>query len=221
LLKAALFDVDGTLIDSVDLHAMAWQEAFSKFGHEVTFADVRRQIGKGGDKLIPVFLARAAQADHGKELDSWRSQHFKTKYLPLVRPFSAVPQLLQRARREGLKIAIVSSAKKSELQNYLEIAGINELVDVTTSSDDVDESKPAPDAFLVSLDKLGLTGDEAIAIGDAPYDAEAAGKAKIRSIGVLSGGFTEDDLRRAGCTDIYPGPAALLSCFDHSPLGSR
>jgi phosphoglycolate phosphatase-like HAD superfamily hydrolase len=68
---------------------------------------------------------------------------------------------------------------------------------------------------------LGLTGDEAIAIGDAPYDAEAAGKAKIRSIGVLSGGFTEDDLRRAGCTDIYPGPAALLSCFDNSPLGSR
>jgi HAD superfamily hydrolase (TIGR01509 family) len=221
LLKAALFDIDGTLIDSVDLHAMAWQEAFSKFGHAVTLAEVRRQIGKGGDKLIPVFLPRTAQADHGKELEAWRSRRFKTEYLPLVRPFSAVPRLLQRARHEGLKIAIVSSAKKDELGTYLKIAGIAELVDVTTSSDDVDESKPAPDAFVVTLHKLGLRGDEAIAIGDTPYDAEAAMKAQIRAVGVLSGGFAEDDLRRAGCTDIYPGPAALLSCFDHSPLGSR
>ena len=221
MLKAALFDIDGTLIDSVDLHAMAWQEAFSKFGHEVAFADVRRQIGKGGDKLIPVFLSRAAQADHGKELEVWRGQRFKTEYLPLVRPFSAVPRLLQRTRREGLKIAVVSSAKKDELGTYLKIAGIAELVDVTTSSDDVDESKPAPDAFEVALDRLGLTGDQAIAIGDTPYDAEAAGKAKIRTLGVLSGGFAEADLRRAGCIDIYPGPAALLSCFDDSPLKSR
>ena len=221
MLKAALIDIDGTLIDSVDLHALAWQDAFAEFGHEVSFAEIRSQIGKGGDKLIPVFLSRPAQADHGTELDSWRSRHFKAEYLPLVRPFSGVPQLFKRVRREGLKIAIVSSAKKAELDSYLKIAGVTELVDATTSSDDVDESKPAPDAFEAALDKLGLRADEAIAIGDTPYDAQAAGKATIRTLGVLSGGFAEADLRRSGCTDIYPGPAALLACFEHSALKRR
>ena len=218
MLKAALFDIDGTLIDSVDLHAKAWQEALAKFGHEVGFAEVRRQIGKGGDKLIPVFLSQPEQADHGKELEACRSRRFETAYLPLVRPFSAVPQLLQRVRQAGLKIAIVSSAKKAELDTYLDIAEAADLVDVTTSSDDVEQSKPALDAFLVALARLGVAADEAIAIGDTPYDAAAAGKARIRTVGVLSGGFTEADLRQAGCIDIYPGPAALLACFDNSPL---
>jgi HAD superfamily hydrolase (TIGR01549 family) len=221
LLKAVLFDIDGTLIDSVDFHAKAWQEAFSKFGHEVKLTDVRRQIGKGGDKLIPVFLSREAQADHGRELEEWRGQRFKTEYLPRVKPFSAVPELFERVRREGLKAAIVSSAKKNELDIYLRIAGIAALVDATTSSDDVDQSKPAPDAFVVALDKLGLRSEEAIAVGDTPYDAEAAGKAKIPALGFLSGGFAEVDLRNAGCIEIYPGPAALLMGFDQSPLTSR
>jgi len=86
--KAAIFDLDGTLLDSVDLHALAWQEAMLKFGHDVGFEQMRGQIGKGGDKLIPVFLSADEQLDHGKELEEWRSNRFKTEYLPLVRPFS-------------------------------------------------------------------------------------------------------------------------------------
>src|ERR1700761_4630262 len=104
--KAAIFDVDGTLLDSVDLHALAWHEAMVKFGHGVTFDQARSQIGKGGDKLIPTFLSAEEQEDHGKELDEWRSQHFKSRYLPLVRPFSAVPDLLRCVRESGGKIAI-------------------------------------------------------------------------------------------------------------------
>src|ERR1700761_2726957 len=96
--KAAIFDIDGSLLDSVDLHAIAWQEALSEFGHEVSFEHVRRQIGKGGDKLIPVFLSDSDQRDHGKELEAWRGNRFKTKYLELVRPFSAVPELLRHVR---------------------------------------------------------------------------------------------------------------------------
>jgi phosphoglycolate phosphatase-like HAD superfamily hydrolase len=96
--KAAIFDLDGTLLDSVDLHAIAWQEALLKFGHDVSFEQARSQIGKGGDKLIPVFLSADEQRDHGKELEEWRGNRFKTEYLPLVRPFSAVPDLLQRVR---------------------------------------------------------------------------------------------------------------------------
>jgi HAD superfamily hydrolase (TIGR01549 family) len=219
MIKAAIFDVDGTLIDSVDLHALAWQDALRKFGHDVSFEDVRGQIGKGGDKLIPVFLSDYEQREFGEEMEAWRSAHFKATYLPLVRPFSAVPDLLRRLRDIGLRVAVASSAKKDELHRYLEIARIIDLVEVTTSSDDVEESKPAPDIFEVALEKLKLVGAEAIAIGDTPYDAEAAGKAGVVTIGVLCGGFAESTLRRAGCTEIYPGPAALFARLSESIFG--
>jgi HAD superfamily hydrolase (TIGR01549 family) len=218
LTKAAIFDVDGTLLDSVDLHALSWHEAMVKFGHDVSFEQARGQIGKGGDKLVPHFLSEEAQRDHGNEMEEWRSNRFKSQYLSMVRPFSAVPDLLRRVKDAGVRIAVASSAKKDELSKYLEIAGIGDLVDVTTSSDDVQESKPAPDIFEAVLNKLGVEGHEAVAIGDTPYDAEAARKAKIAIVGVLCGGFTESSLRQAGCVQIYPGPAALLACFGDSLL---
>jgi HAD superfamily hydrolase (TIGR01549 family) len=175
--RAAIFDLDGTLLDSVDLHAIAWHEAMVEFGHDVSFEQARSQIGKGGDKLIPVFLSADEQRDHGKEMEEWRGNRFKTEYLPLVRSFSAVPDLLRRVRDAGVQIAIASSAKRDELDNYLDIARISDLVDLKTSSDDVEESKPAPDIFEIVLKKLKIEGGDAVAVGDTPYDAAAARKA--------------------------------------------
>ena len=216
--RAAIFDIDGTLVDSVDLHALSWHEAFAEFGHQVTFEQARSQIGKGGDQLLPMFLSDAEVGSQGEDIEAFRGELFKSKYLPMVRPFSAVPELLRRVRDAGLKVAAASSAKKEELEAYLELVGITGLVDVSTSSEDAEHSKPAPDIFQVALKKLGLDGGDAVAIGDTPYDAQAAGKAGIATIGMLSGGFTEDDLRRGGCIAVYPGPGALLACFDASPL---
>lgn len=218
MIRAAIFDMDGTLVDSVDLHALAWQEAFAAFGHRVSFAQARGQIGKGGDKLIPVFLSSSEAEDHGEALKAWREKRFKSEYLGQIRPFSSVPDLFRRARDHGIKTAVASSAKKAELEMYLKIAGIEELVDIAVSSEDAEESKPAPDIFQAALQRLDLPAGDAIAIGDAPYDAQAAGKTGIQTIGFLSGGFNETDLRDAGCIAIYPGPGSLLACFDSSPL---
>ena len=165
-----------------------------------------------------MFLSEVEERDHGAEMEEWRGKLFRSKYLPLVRPFSAVPELLRRVREAGLQLAVASSAKKSELEVYLEIAGIKDLVDIATSSEDAEQSKPAPDIFQVALKKLGIEGPEAVAIGDTPYDAEAAGKAGIPTIGMLCGGFTEAALREGGCVAVYPGPGALLACFDASPM---
>src|SRR3979411_1423368 len=156
--QAAIFDVDGTLVDSVDLHASAWQEALVKFGHNVTFEQARSQIGKGGDQLIPVFLSEAEQKDHGEEMEEWRGKLFKSKYLPLVRPFSAVPELLRRVHQAGLKGAVASSSQASERDVYLWIACITELLDVATSSEATEQSKPAPDIVQMALKKLGIQG---------------------------------------------------------------
>lgn len=218
--NAAIFDVDGTLIDSVDFHASAWLETFEHFGHPATFEQCRSQIGKGGDQLIPMFLSEAEQRDHGTEMEKWRGRLFKSKYLPLVRPFSAVPELLRRVHAAGLKVAVASSAKSGELDTYLEIAGIRDLVDVAVSSDDAERSKPAPDIFQAALKKLNMHGSRAVAVGDTPYDAQAAAGAGIAAIGMLCGGFAEAELRQAGCVAVYAGPATLLACFRNSPLAS-
>ncbi|HEV7905641.1 MAG TPA: HAD family hydrolase [Pyrinomonadaceae bacterium] len=219
MLKAIIFDIDGTLVDSVDLHARAWQESFRKFGREVAFEKVRHQIGKGGDQLLPVFFSEAELERFGEELEKYRGELFKREYLSQVRPFPQVRELFERIRHDGTRIALASSAKKDELKTYKEIARITDLVEEETSADDADKSKPHPDIFEAALDSLGdVRADEAIVIGDTPYDAEAAGKIKLRTIGVLCGGFPETELRAAGCTDIFRDPADLLARYDASPL---
>ena len=218
MLQAVIFDVDGTLVDSVDLHALAWQEALGHFGHPVGFEEIRGQIGKGGDQLLPVFLDEAQRKDYGEDLEAWRGSRFKERYLSMVRPFAGVPELLGRVRRAGLRVAVASSAKGEELSTYLDIAGVASLVDERTSSEDAARSKPAPDIFAASLNALSVAAAEAVAVGDTPYDALAAGKLGLRTIGVLSGCFPEADLREAGCVAVYPGPAAMLACFDALPL---
>lgn len=217
--KAVIFDVDGTLVDSVDLHAQAWQDAFQDFGHAFDFQTIRSQIGKGGDQLMPFFLSKQILDQQGEALEKHRSDVFKAKYLPQVIGFAGVRDLFQRLRKDNKTIALASSCKGDELENYKRIAGIDDLVETHTSSEDAEKSKPHPDIFEAAMRRLpGIRTQDVIVIGDTPYDATAAKQAGIKTIGVLSGGFAKDDLRRAGCIAIYEDPADLLKNYQTSPL---
>ena len=215
MIKALIFDVDGTLVDSVAIHATAWEEAFAEFGHAVPFEDIRGQIGKGGDELMPVFLSEDEIAAHGDRLKARRSDILTNKYLPRIEAFPQVRALFERLRADGFTIALASSAKGEEVRVYKERADIADLVETETSSDDAARSKPHGDIFQAALDRLpGIDPAEAVAVGDTPYDAQAAGKVGMRTIGVLGGGFPEALLRDAGCFAIYRDPADMLARYD-------
>ena len=217
--KAIIFDVDGTLVDSVDLHARAWQDAFLAFGHEIAFTELRSQIGKGGDQLMPEFLSKDELDERGEALNERRAEILKERYLGRIKPFPEVRALFERIRRDGTRIILASSAKQDELSVYKKVADIADLVDAETSSDDAEKSKPHPDIFQAALKTIpGLQATDVLVIGDTPYDAEAAGKAGLRSIGVLCGGFEEASLREAGCIAIFADPADLLARYDGSLL---
>jgi HAD superfamily hydrolase (TIGR01509 family) len=222
MVKAVIFDIDGTLVDSVDLHARAWQEAFAHFGKTIEYEAVRSQIGKGGDQLIPVFLSREEQERFGEELEDYRGRLFKSKYLSQVKAFPRVRELVQRVKDDGKQIALASSAKEDEVEVYKRIAHIEDLVEQQTSSDDAEKSKPHPDIFEAALQRLqDVQPEEAVVIGDSPYDAIAAKKLNMPSVGVLSGGFREEDLRAAGYSQIYRDCADLLDNYERSMIAEK
>jgi HAD superfamily hydrolase (TIGR01509 family) len=222
VIKAVIFDVDGTLVDSNDLHVQAWQEALKSYGKEIAFDDVHRQIGKGGDQLMPVFCSPEELDRFGSELEQCRNDLFAADYLPKVKPFPKVRELFERIKADGLQTALASSAKEAEVEEHKENLGIKNLVEAATSADDVERSKPHPDIFQTALSGIkNIKPDEAIVVGDSPYDVIAASRAGMRTIGLLSGGFTEEDLRSAGAAEIYKDVADLLEHYDESLLAGK
>lgn len=216
-MKAVIFDIDGTLIDSVDLHAEAWKKAFAHFGYNIAFDAIRSQIGKGGDQLMPVFLSKDELESEGEDLERFRGELFRMGYLPEVKAFPGVRELFLRLLSSGWKLALASSAEGRDLETYKQIAGISDLLDAETSSDDVEKSKPHPDIFQAAMKRLGMiTAEDCIVVGDSPYDAEASLKAGMRPIGFLCGGFTADSLRKAGCQALYSGAQDLLANYEQS-----
>jgi HAD superfamily hydrolase (TIGR01549 family) len=218
VIRAAIFDLDGTLVDSNELHVLAWQETFRDYGKEIPLERLREQIGKGGDQYLPVFLDEREMREFGKQADEYRGDVFKKKYLSQVRPFPKVRELFEKLRGDGKKIALASSGKEEEVRHYEKLLGIASMVDCMTTADQVAHSKPLADVFIAALNLLSLPPSAAIAIGDTPYDIAAAKKIELPVIGVLCGGFPEQALRDAGAIAIFRDPADLLERYYQSPL---
>lgn len=218
-LKAVIFDVDGTLVDSNRLHVEAWREALRRYGRHLSYEKLHAHIGKGADQFMPAFLSRDEVARFGADVERFRDELFVRKYLPLARPFPKVRKLFERIQADGMRIALASSAKEPEWEQHKKALHIEDLVDVATSADDAKRSKPYPDTFEAALARLGdVTPEEAIVVGDSPYDVQAAGQAGMRTLGVLSGGFSEDTLFKSGVLEVYYDVADLLEYYDESRL---
>ncbi|HSI06917.1 MAG: HAD family hydrolase [Myxococcota bacterium] len=212
--SSVIFDVDGTLVDSVDLHARAWQEAFDHFGKHVAFDAVRAQIGKGGDQLVPHFLSPRELSAIGDKLEKFRGEIFKRNYMPQVRAFPRTRELFERLVGDDVKVALASSAKPHELKHYIEVARIGDLIDAKTAAADVEKTKPDPEVVRVALERLGKPAPAKVRmVGDTPWDVEAAHAAGVACISVLCGGFPEADLKRAGSDGIFEGPADLIESY--------
>lgn len=219
MIEAVIFDIDGTLVDSVTLHAKAWQRTFARFGKNILLEAIRCQIGKGADQLLPVYFSESELEQFGEAIETYRAELFNREYISKVKGFPKVRELFQRIKQDNKQIALASSAKQDELKTYKEIAGIGNLIENETSADNVARSKPSPDIYHAALEELGNPVPETvIAVGDTPYDAVAAAKAEIKCIGLLSGGWTQAQLRRAGCIAIYRDPADLLERYEDSPI---
>ena len=212
---AFIFDIDGTLVDSNELHVDSWDRAFRRFGKEFPREKLCAQIGKGSDQYLPEFLTPDEIKRFGKELDDYRSDLFRKEYLPKVRPFSKARELFQCIRDDNKHIVLASSGKKADTKYYIDLLKIDNFIDGYVSGDDADNSKPAPDIFAASLKKLGdISPAAAVTVGDTRFDVEAAGKAGLKTIAFLCGGTSESVLREAGAVAIYRDPADFLAHYD-------
>jgi HAD superfamily hydrolase (TIGR01509 family) len=219
LLEGVIFDIDGTLVDSNDAHAQSWVDTFAEAGYDVPFDVVRPLIGMGADKLLPKTIRIRHDSEEGKKLVKRRSEIFRKKYLPNLRPLEGSRALVLRVRSDGLKAIVATSAKEKELKGLLEAAEVADLMEEKATASDAKRSKPDPDIVEAAIEESGLSPIKLVMIGDTPYDIEAATRANVRAIAFRSGGWTDEDLH--GAVEIYDGPADLLARYDNSLLGRK
>jgi HAD superfamily hydrolase (TIGR01549 family) len=196
----AILDVDGTLVDTNYHHALAWHRALHAHGHRVPMWRVHRHIGMGGDQILDALIGKAAAAAEGEAIRAAEAEAYG-ELIGEVEPMEGARELIEKLRAEGSTVILASSAKQEEVDHYLELLDARELVDGWTTSADVEATKPEPDLVNAALAKAG-DGDPAVMVGDSVWDVEAAKRAGLATLAVLTGGFSEAELREAGASQV-------------------
>jgi HAD superfamily hydrolase (TIGR01509 family) len=216
-MAVAILDIDGTLVDTNYQHAIAWYRAFRRHDLNLAIWRIHRHIGMGGDQLVPALAGEDFETDHG---DAVRVDE-KALYEELigeVQPMEKARKLIEELVRRGHTVLLASSAKQEEIDCYLDLLDARELADGWTSSADVESTKPEPDLVHAALQKAGAEASEAVMIGDTPFDVEAAKRAGVPTIAVLTGGFSESELREAGADEVFESVAELREQLDQTAL---
>jgi phosphoglycolate phosphatase-like HAD superfamily hydrolase len=217
-MRGAILDIDGTLVDSNDAHARSWVDAFRVHGYDLRFERVRPLIGMGGDRLLYALASIEDASSEGKALAATRKEIFLREYLPRIRAFPRVRELLTRMVQSGLDLAVASSSEEDVLDKLIALTGASELLSKRVKKSEAPSSKPAPDSVHAALDLLGIPPGETVMLGDTPYDRDASLSAGVAFVGFRCGGWSDADL--AGAAAIYDDPEDLLENFDRSPLGA-
>lgn len=212
---AAILDIDGTLVDTNYQHALAWNEAFVQHGFILPIWRIHRLIGMGGDQLVAELIGEDADAEHGDAIRTAESALYLGS-IASVHPFDGARKLIETLSAGERRCVLASSAKQKEVDHYLDVLDARELVEDWTTSDDVQNTKPEPDLVQAALDKMGV--DEAVMVGDTPWDIKAARKAGVDTIAIMTGGFSRDELEQAGAVAVYESIAELLEDLDNTPL---
>ena len=207
--SAVLFDVEGTLVDAVPRSLRCWRQTLRSFGHEVRISDLQPYAGMDGHDMLRKLLPDLSKAQRQRLVDA-QGESFRANHLLRIRAFAGARQLLSALKRSGRRIGLATDCGSDELRRYLEVAKIADLVDVWCCGDDAKRGKPHPDLARQAVRKLGASPKNAVFVGDTPYDARAASKVKLRTLGLLTGGFTEEELKSAGCTAVFASVGALL-----------
>ncbi|MFG1811106.1 HAD family hydrolase [Streptomyces sp. NPDC049040] len=216
---AVLFDVDGTLMDTVYLHTVAWSEALRQQGAQVAMARIHRSIGMGSDHLLDALLGE--ERDHGGDAAlSAAHDTLYAQYWSRLAPLPGAHDLLRACAARGWRVVLASSAKKNEAEVMIRALDAGDAIAAVTTASDVSSSKPAPDLVEQALDKAGVPAEHAVFVGDAAWDGQAARRAGVRCLGVLTGGWTRQELHESGMETVYDSPAELLTRLDDSVLAA-
>jgi HAD superfamily hydrolase (TIGR01549 family) len=214
--EAALLDVDGTLIDSNYQHALSWYRAFKQHGFVLPLWRIHRAVGMGGDQLVPALVGDDVDRERGDEIRDTRDGLYQ-ELIDEVEPLEGGHELIADLKDRGLKVVLASSSPEDELEHYLELLDARDLADAWTTKEDVDATKPAPDLVRAAMDKAGT--ESAVMVGDTRWDIEAAAKAGIETVCLITGGWSEQELRDAGAAAVFESVDDLRGRLGETPFG--
>jgi HAD superfamily hydrolase (TIGR01549 family) len=214
---AAILDIDGTLVDSNYFHTVAWGRAMRGHGHTVPMWRIHRAIGMGSDQLVRALLGDEVEERDGDDIRAAEGDAY-FELIDEVAPLDGARELMQDLKQAGHRLVLASSAKPAEVEHYLDLLDARELADAWTTSGDVERTKPEPDLVQTAIERIG--GGAAVMVGDSVWDCEAAGNAGVDTIAVLTGGFSEQELRDSGALVVYSSIKELRESLDETPLAA-